>query len=64
MGALEWVGAIVEWFCKFIPRILHIKATEEGVYTQEHLLRKWDRVFIYTYHYGLIITLFLSKEIH
>ena len=31
MAALDWIGAIIEWFGKFIPRILHIKATEEGV---------------------------------
>jgi regulator of protease activity HflC (stomatin/prohibitin superfamily) len=31
MAALDWIGAVFEWFGQFIPRILHIKFTEEGV---------------------------------
>ena len=48
MCALEWVGAIVEWFGKFIPRILHIKATEEGVlYTRASFKKMGPGIHIY-----------------
>ena len=31
MTGFEWIGHIVEWLGSFIPRILHVKCTHEGV---------------------------------
>jgi regulator of protease activity HflC (stomatin/prohibitin superfamily) len=31
MHALDWIGYIVEWIGNFIPRILHVRRTHQGV---------------------------------
>lgn len=31
MHAFDWIGYIVEWIGNFIPRIIHIKRTHQGV---------------------------------
>lgn len=48
MEALNWIGQIVEWVGKFIPRILHIKITEEGVmYTRSKYKRIKPGIHVY-----------------
>lgn len=48
MEALNWIGQIVEWIGKFIPRILHIKAIEEGVmYTRSKYKKIGPGIHIY-----------------
>lgn len=48
MGALDWIGSIIEWLGMFIPRIIHIKATEEGVmYTRSKYKKIHSGIHIY-----------------
>jgi regulator of protease activity HflC (stomatin/prohibitin superfamily) len=48
MNALSWLGDIIEWFGMFIPRIIHVKATEEGVmYTRSKYSKIGPGIHIY-----------------
>lgn len=48
MGALSWLGDLIEWFGMFIPRIIHVKATEEGVmYTRSKYYKLSPGIHIY-----------------
>ena len=48
MSALSWIGSIIEWFGMFIPRIIHIKAYEEGVmYTRSSYKKIPPGIHIY-----------------
>lgn len=40
MGALDWIGHIVEWIGSFIPRILHVKLTHKGVMFTKNKVKK------------------------